>query len=354
MPPPDKNTLTSATKETDVRRVSIDGRLSSLSADWPNHQENLDWSSPFILPQWMQAWWRSFQPEAKPLLVSVHDHDELIGLAPLMRTGEAVTFVGGPDVCDYQDFIVAPNRERTFFESLLDELDSRGVARLDLPSLRFDSTALTHLLPLARERGLDVFCWDNGVSLEMDLPKDWSQYQSSLSSKQRHEIRRKIRRMNEAAETKLRLVESGAAVREAMDIFLGLFRQSRGDKDRFMTGPMEDFFRSLAEEMANLGLLRIFILDLDGRPAAAAMCFDYNNTVYLYNNGYDPHFSSLSVGILCKVLTIKASLEWSRKKYSFLKGAERYKYHLGGREVELSGCVIALRGSAVTQKERMT
>jgi CelD/BcsL family acetyltransferase involved in cellulose biosynthesis len=72
------------------------------------------------------------------------------------------------------------------------------------------------------------------------------------------------------------------------------------------------------------------------------MCFDYNATLHLYNSGYDPRYSALSVGLLCKVLSIKDGIESGIKKYDFLKGAEIYKYRLGGQEIPLVDCRIEL------------
>ena len=106
---------------------------------------------------------------------------------------------------------------------------------------------------------------------------------------------------------------------------------------------MESFFRSLARAMAGAHLLRIGSLEIDAKPVAAIMCFDYNHTVYLYNSGYDPQYGSLSVGLISKILCIKDSIQRGRRKFDFLKGTEVYKYRLGGREIPLSGCQIALR-----------
>ena len=87
----------------------------------------------------------------------------------------------------------------------------------------------------------------------------------------------------------------------------------------------------------------IFMLKLNDSPAAGALCFDYQDKVHLYNSGYDPRYGSLSVGLLCKILSIKHSIEIGRRKYDFLKGAEPYKFRLGGREVPLSRCRIVFR-----------
>jgi CelD/BcsL family acetyltransferase involved in cellulose biosynthesis len=49
------------------------------------------------------------------------------------------------------------------------------------------------------------------------------------------------------------------------------------------------------------------------------------------------------VGLLCKVLCIKESIQEGKKRFDFLKGAETYKYHLGGGEVPLYSCQITIK-----------
>jgi hypothetical protein len=48
------------------------------------------------------------------------------------------------------------------------------------------------------------------------------------------------------------------------------------------------------------------------------------------------------VGLLCKILCLKESIEKGRKKWNFLKGGEPYKYQLGGQEVPLYSCQIII------------
>ena len=176
----------------------------------------------------------------------------------------------------------------------------------------------------------------------MDLPVSWDGFLNILKGKERHEIRRKLRRLHEAADIKYRIAEDIREIRDGMDTFLRLFVSNRSDKAAFMNSRMVSFFRSLAESMAEVQILKLSFLELDGTPAAALMYFDYNSTVYLYNNGYDRRFRSLSVGLLSKVLSIKESIGRGRKKYDFLKGDEAYKYRLGGKAIPLYRCQIQI------------
>ena len=128
-----------------------------------------------------------------------------------------------------------------------------------------------------------------------------------------------------------------------MDTFLKLFTLSRTEKANFMTARMESFFRALAEAMAEIRLLRFGMIKLGTLPVSMIMCFDYNDSMYLYNSAYDPQYNSLSVGVLCKTLYLKESIEKGKKKFDFLKGDEPYKYHIGGREVHLHSCQVTIR-----------
>ena len=219
----------------------------------------------------------------------------------------------------------------------------KGINHLDLGPLRPDATVLTDLAGIARSRGCEVLCQPEDVSSELDLPASWGEYLMLLTAKQRHEVRRKLRRLSETATVDCRFVRDRAGVEQAMDTFLKMFVESRRDKAAFLTAQMASFFRSMTEAMAEAGLLKLGILELDALPAAMIMCFDYDGCVYLYNSGYDTRYNSLSAGLLCKILGIKESIEQGKKRFDFLKGDEPYKQHLGGREVPLSRCQIAIK-----------
>jgi CelD/BcsL family acetyltransferase involved in cellulose biosynthesis len=240
------------------------------------------------------------------------------------------------------DFIIVPGREVDFLNILLDDLKRRGISRLNLRPLRLHSTGLTHLIDIARDRNCEVSCKVEEMSLKLDLPPTWQEYLGLLTQKQRHEVRRKLRRFSEAGDVQYLIAEDSQSVLPFMTLFLKFFRESRQDKAIFLTARMESFFMSMAKAMGQAGFLRLGILELNAAPMAAVMCFDYNGTVFLYNNGYDPQYSSLSPGLISKVLSIKDSIERGRRIFDFLKGAEEYKHRLGGEEMTLYGCQISL------------
>jgi len=326
-----------------MRNAVTEESLSNLSSYWTEAKYNLNWSSVFVSPDWLRVWWQVFGSGAELFLRAVRQGENIIGIAPFLVKEKTGFFVGSADVCDYLDFIVAPGKEKDFFSTLLDDLREKGINHLDLKPVRPDSTVLTQLADIARGRGYEVLSTPEDISLELDLPSTWDEYLAVLTAKQRHEVRRKLRRLSEAGKVDYHFVEDRATVPSAMDTFLKMFSESRQDKATFLTDRMEFFFKLLADTMAEAGLLRLGTLELDTQPMAMIMCFDYNDCVYLYNSGYDPEYNSLSAGLMSKVLAIQDSIQRGRKRFDFLKGAESYKYHLGGREVPIYRCQINMK-----------
>ena len=298
--------------------------------------------APFLLPGWMRAWQAVFAPDASLWLRSFRQAGEVVGIAALRVEGRTARFIGDAEVCDHLDLVCAADRRREFCAALLDRLKADGIDCLELNPLRPDSVVLQGLVPAARDRGFAVSVAAEEVLFEMELPGSWENYLQTLSGKQRHEVRRKLRRLETGAQAGFRLAQTPAAVRAAVNDFLALFRQNRPDKAAFMDERMAAYFRLLAEYVPGT---RIGFLDVDERPAAAVWCCDHGGTRYLYNSGYDADLGHLSVGILCKILSIRDAIAAGLGAYDFLKGDEGYKRQLGGRPVPIYRCRIDLSGT---------
>lgn len=316
--------------------------LDSMEELWKSSGNNLEWPSVFVIPPWLKSWWQVFQPGNEMYVRAVRRDDTVIGLAPLMSDAKTAFFIGDTDVCDYLDFIIAPGEESAFYRELWGYLKADGLEKLDLKHIRDDSSVIKHLLPLAEERGYRIDTVREDVSLEIALPDTFEAYLESLNSKQRHEVRRKLRRLNEAGDIEFRFIDDSSSLQDSINSFLKMFTESRNDKADFLTGEMKSYFIRLSGAMAEAGLMRFGKLTLDDKLVAEIMCFEFKDCMYLYNSGYDPEYTSLSAGLLSKVLAIKDCIEKGNKKFDFLKGGEPYKYRLGGQEVPLYRCTIDL------------
>jgi len=313
-------------------------QFEDLRQDWDDLCRKSRARLLFSSPSWCEVWWRHFSEDNELYLGAVTEQGNIIGIAPLRLKDGLLHFIGSDNVCDFLDFIVEPGKEDIFFTALRQHLERTDYKRLELSPLLPDSIAHRWIASMAPGSDKEAGCTEDDVTVALDLPADLPSYLALLDGKQRHEILRKERRLLEEGEIAYE-VKPQAEERD-IEVFLDFFRGSREDKNRFLTPGMESFFRDIIASAALDQKLRLGILTINQVKIAVTLCFDYRDEIYLYNSGYNPAYRPLSAGLLSKYYSIRDSIEKNKRRYDFLRGAERYKYHLGGSETQLSRCII--------------
>lgn len=309
---------------------------------WRDGNTHLEWNCLFILPFWLDTVCRCLGAPGTTAILTVSEGPDLIGIAPLALKDETGYFLGNPEVCDYQDIVCAPGKAEKVMQAIVDHLAGMHISSLDLRTLRPNAAVLEALQAMADQGRVMMQKMDDDVTYEMALPDSWDNFLLQLNSKQRHEVRRKIRRLDSQADFDFRLAPGLGSVEDAAASFIRLFQMNRADKAQFMNPQMAAYFRELIRVLAREEMLRLFFLYVDDQPAAAALCFDHDQVRYLYNSGYDTQYQGLSVGILSKIFTIQKGIEAGCQGYDFLKGAEVYKKRTGGHLVPLYRCKVTL------------
>jgi len=309
---------------------------------WQEARHAMSWECLFVAPFWLQCVVGHLGAKGEALILKVTLEGRVVGLIPLSLKDKAAYLLGIPDVCDYQDMVMASGHEGPVLQHLLDYLAGQGIERMDLQTLRPDARVCLALEQYEEESQWKATRLDEDVSFEMALPEDWEGYLLQLNSKQRHEVRRKIRRLESHGAYAFRMAGYQDDLQEASMQFLRLFHLNRTDKAAFMDETMSAYFRELIQSLAERRMLRLYFLDVDQQPVATVLCFDFNGTRYLYNSGYDAEYHDLSVGILSKVFSIREAIEEGCRAYDLLKGAEAYKKRIGGKEVPLYRYVVTL------------
>ena len=225
-------------------------------------------NTPFQTLEWQQVWLNEVGDGASHQILKIVDGEETLGMASLRRDGDALTFVGDEDLCDYNDFLILPGHEQPFFDALLDYLETTEWSELRLFSLAEESPTLKLLPEAARSKGLNVEIVQQEVCPGRQLPSEWEEYVAGLRKKHRHELRRKLRRLNTAEGVRWYSLTEPDEVEAAMDDFLELLAMSRQDKAEFLTPQREKFFRSLASSLSREGLLSLFFMEIQGKRAS--------------------------------------------------------------------------------------
>lgn len=309
--------------------------LAQLQPEWVQLLERQPDPVPFQHPTWQRVWLEEFQDGRDLVLLAVRDGESLVGVAPLLRDGESLTLVGHYSICDYMDFVIAPDACRDVFAALLDHLQDEAWSRLELRGIRDGSTTLSELTSLLESKGMNVERTEEAVAPRVELPGDWEEYVSSLKKKHRHELRRKIRNLQAEGDLQLRPYTTSEEVDTHLPVLLRFMVDSREDKARFMSEQMGLFFHKATKALADEGLIRLYELELDGRVVASVLCFDQGGQLYMYNSGYDPEYAPLSVGVVSKALCLQEAIESGKHCVDFLRGDEEYKYRLGAQDQQI-------------------
>lgn len=235
--------------------------------------------------------------------------------------------MGKEEVTDYGD-IVAEDKKATWGE-LIRDFKKRGLKKLRLDYVREDSETIKALKNL---QGQTLKVEKQEVSPYIDLPMTWEEYLSSLKRKYRKELKRKITRLEEKSSFYQCTKET---VRQDFEEFVRLHRLSDPVKNKFMSKEMKEFFWEVKTTKLPGWQSHLCFLKLDDKVVASLMTFESDQEVWLYNSGFDPGYAYYSVGLLLKSYKIKKAIEAGKKKYDFLRGGERYKYELGGKDLQL-------------------
>lgn len=310
-----------------------DEPMDRICTEWAGLLEQCGEQIPFATPAWQQLWLAHFQNDKQLHTFTIRDGERLIAVAPTLRSGTQAEFVGHYSICDYLDFTITPGFERQAIASVLRHLADDGVTSLDLRGLREDSTTLPALLEIAGDAGFAATKEDEALSPRVMLPETWDDYLGTLSKKDRHEMRRKMRRLESAGDIELKIITTADDAAPLLDTLFHLMRISNHHKEEFLDRPgMMDFFRQMTAGMADAGMLRLYSLTIDGHHAAMVHNLDVGGTLYMYNSGYDPALSPYAVGLMSKALLIRDAIESGRTCVDFMRGDESYKYDLGGKD----------------------
>lgn len=316
---------------------------------WETYAAEIGVPSPFQTPQFAQCWLHNLgiSTTARPL--GVYSNDRIVGLFPLVELSPgppaALSVMGDIDTADYLDCMVAEHPEEVWHAVIVNLAERNPVGfTLHCQGVPATSPTLSVARRVADRLGLSFHERSIDVAPTIDLPSSWAEYLTLLGKHDRHELRRKFRRAE--ANGKLDLHLDISADPQALDNFLRLLRLSSPEKQAYMTPPRERFFRCFAQGLADRSALRLYTLYFNDRAAASIFCIEMNHTLYLYNSGYDPAFGSLSLGLLLVALSIKDAIERGVKRYDFLRGNERYKYDLGGRDGQIIAVILTATQAA--------
>jgi CelD/BcsL family acetyltransferase involved in cellulose biosynthesis len=293
----------------------------------------------FATWEWASVWWQHFGIDRELLLTTCRSESgKLVAVIPLYffasRPLRILRFLGhgpadelgpvcvqpaGADAARALQTTLADSRWDVFFGESL-PADEKWISVLGARTVRKEASPVLQI----EGRG-----WD-------DLLASWS-------SNLREQVRRRERRLIREHDVRFRLADDPGRLEADFGVFVALHSARWGAASAFKG--WEPFHREFAKRALDRGWLRLWFLDVDGRPVAAWYGFRFAGVESYYQAGWDPAWGRESVGFILLAHSIREAAVDGMSEYRFLRGDERYKYRFADvhREVE----TIALSSGAL-------
>ena len=305
--------------------------FATLEQEWLQLLERSITNTIFQTPQFLRNWWETLGSGTLQIVTVRDDSNVLRGIAPLFlqtnnNNQQELCFVGCVNVSDYLDVVVDTEYERevyaAFTTALTEKIEWEALFWCSIPEASPTREFLKTQFPVAVETIQDV-------TPQITLPTSWDEYLAALDRKQRHETKRKWRRLDEL-DHQFELITDEQTAASAVDEFIELHKASSAEKRNFWNEAHLVFFKKLIPDTARMGWLRLFFLNIEGKRVATMLAFDYNNKYDLYNSGFYPDlYKEVGTGTVLTAYTIKHAIENKKTIYDFLRGDEQYKFRLG-------------------------
>lgn len=302
---------------------------------------------PFLRYEYLSVWWQTrgggeWGENAQLAIITARKDGQLIGIAPFFcadREGvPTLLLIGSIEISDYLDLMARPEDLPAFSEALLPFLEAqRGHTLPDWQRMELYNVLDTSPSIEILERAAGQFGWKFQKepfrpSLSIALPGDWETYLAGIDKKQRHEIRRKVRRAYAGdQEVRWYIARDAATLDAEIVAFLDLMAQDP-EKATFLSPAMRENFRMTMRCAFDAGCLMLAFLEIGGKKAAAYFNFDYLNQLWVYNSGMDTGFPEYSPGWVLLAELLKWANENGREAFDFMRGDEDYKIRFGAQK----------------------
>jgi CelD/BcsL family acetyltransferase involved in cellulose biosynthesis len=301
---------------TDVRYA---GSLDDVpTSEWDALAE--DAGHVFATPEWLRTWWRHHGDGRRPVVGLVRSGGRLRAIVPMYawwRHGVAVLRFAGHGPGDRLGPVSAPLADpeaRTAVAAAMAAVPLRRYVLLAEHVAADEGFGeLTGARPLYRESS-------PVLRFEQDT---WEAFLAARAANFRQQVRRYPRRLAEHGEVTFRLAADPDRLDRDLDTLFALHRARWGGETPFLAD--EAFHRDFAGRACDRGWLRLWFLEVNGRPVAALYGFRYAGAESGYQAGRDPGFAGGQVGFVMLAHAVRAALEDGMREFRLLRGGSAYK-----------------------------
>ena len=300
----------------------FDADLKKLWVTFGNQKEN-----PFLNFDINKIWHDILGQNYKLNILT----DKKLFIAPIAIKDNIAYLCGSKDVFDCHNLIYNNNINNQSMKLILDHLFINDkILKIELNSILYKSHLYNCLLNFQDDYDIEFINED--VSPGISLPGSFDEYLSNLSKKNRHEIRRKIRKFEKNFEFKI-INANYENVDKLLLEFIRLMKLNP-EKKLFLNQDRVNFMSQIIKYSVLEGKGELNFIEINNDLVSTSFAFKNNEKLFVYNSGFNNDYSEYSVGLINHVYNIKNKIN-TYNYIDFLRGNEGYKYRIGCEDKNL-------------------
>lgn len=319
--------------------------METLRPQWDLILQSNPSLSIFSTPEWLGSWWNAYG-EGKELVSFVLHDDGLVSCVVPMyreplgrrlgRNSYRLRLVGdGSGDSDNLDLLIRPYHEPTVLAALFEWLVAEATWSVCCLDTLPDNSRTVEFLVDELSRRHWPFRITRVPRWHIPLPDTWERYLESLPPEFRPLLTRYPRRLETRYHSRYVRCASVSDLQKYLPALFELHQKRwelAGEPGSFSNENRKHFYEQMAEAFLGRGWLEFWILELEGSVAATQFCFQYNNSVYLLQEGFDPRFAKDKVGYALRSKMLQYFIQQRFQRYDFLGGTQPHKLRFGAVE----------------------
>jgi len=184
------------------------------------------------------------------------------------------------------------------------------------------------LLAVAAERALQINITQEEICPFIEFPDSWEAYLQTKTSKFRYNLRKREAKLGDEGELTLRCIRNRDETSEFLDAMLEIDRHSwkeRAGTSMTQRPEQGNFHRQIAPDYADKGLLRCYLLVLNGEPVAYLFGMLDGTTYYNLKSSYREEYKRYSPGVILKAMIMRELVAEGLRLWDFVGTAEPHK-----------------------------
>ena len=311
-----QSTTVNRSPDLAVREIRTTEELESIRPLWNALLMKSAAPVLYLTYDWLSTWWQCFQtPRKKLSVLAVFENDELVGIAPFVRT--RAYWLGIPyvkmefismmryalsptNISGTLDFIIRADKHQEVIPAVMEFLLKKAwpwnyIRMHPLPS---GSPSQKPLENAAGKIGFRFWKRPVFVNSIIRLNRPWTEYTAEVGRKFRKNIQGHEKRLQNNGVLRYSELNAIEQLENGFNSILSIERRSwKWNKGIHIDAPVyRHFYRQLVEVAGKNGWLKLGIMSLDGKNIAYDLSLEFNRSIEGLKTSYDEKYAHYSPG----------------------------------------------------------